>query len=424
MGNHPGRECQTMAQQAGLSQKLFEAIFANMTDGVAVIGSDGRIVICNPAMALMVGCPVSEIVGKTAAEAWGAAEIRPLDSSEKTSFEEIISPVSGTPHFVSVRTFGIGGGPAGDMRVHIYRDVTKSKMARRQQIRMDEAYRLLAENVDDGVLIVREDAVVFCNQRFSKLLGYTIVELNGAPAGRLYPEGCQPRRPAADQGPYHHPLRQPREFQCKDGGRLTCEVLEFPIEFRGQEALLNIVRASRRATDSVGPALGDAGRHPLTSLPSRAILLDRLHRAFGRASRHGEQLAVILLDLDALGEINEKYGQEVGDKVVRVAAQRLRSCVRPTDTVAHFADDSFSVLLENVTAPMRVALVAERILASVGAPFELGESSLSCSASVGVAYFVDSHGTPDDLIRDAQSALQRAKASGKGRFEIFGLAGA
>jgi diguanylate cyclase (GGDEF)-like protein/PAS domain S-box-containing protein len=157
----------------------------------------------------------------------------------------------------------------------------------------------------------------------------------------------------------------------------------------------------------------------LTGLPNRALALDRLEHALQRLGRGSDprSVAVVVVDLDRFKEVNEELGYDVGDGVLRALAPRLLEAVRPADTVARLGGDSFAVLCEDL-ADDDLVDVAERLVLAVRAPVEVGGEELRPTASAGVAT-AGAGGRASDLLRDAETAMSRAKAAGGDRFEVF-----
>jgi diguanylate cyclase (GGDEF)-like protein len=182
-------------------------------------------------------------------------------------------------------------------------------------------------------------------------------------------------------------------------------------------------RAIRYAADhraSVERLAHDALHDALTGLPNRTLFLDRLEQALRRARRAGpgKGAAVLFLDLDRFKIVNDSLGHHVGDELLRGVALRLDSALRPGDTVARMGGDEFTVLLEEVADPREATAVAERVLATLAVPFEIAGRELHVSGSIGIA-LAGPEVVPEELIRDADVAMYRAKADGKGRHAVF-----
>jgi diguanylate cyclase (GGDEF)-like protein len=167
-------------------------------------------------------------------------------------------------------------------------------------------------------------------------------------------------------------------------------------------------------------ALAQQALHdPLTSLPNRALFLDRLRGALDRSRRTGTPVAVLFLDVDGFKEINDTLGHGAGDRLLMVLAERFRGMLRPMDTVARFGGDEFTFLFEGLDSAGEAALVAQRITRSAGLPITLAGQQRSISISIGVALVTDPEEEIDDIIRQADTAMYRAKESGGDGFELF-----
>ncbi len=164
----------------------------------------------------------------------------------------------------------------------------------------------------------------------------------------------------------------------------------------------------------------DAMHDPLTDLPNRALFMDRLERAIEYNRRRGNySFSVIFLDLDQFKVVNDSLGHNVGDQLLVSVGQRLNLCLRTSDTVARLGGDEFVLLLEDTPSIDTVQTVAERILEELSLPFQFNGHRAFISASIGIVSSVAGYEQPADILRDADIAMYRAKALGKGRYEIF-----
>ncbi|HEU0305449.1 MAG TPA: EAL domain-containing protein, partial [Lysobacter sp.] len=158
----------------------------------------------------------------------------------------------------------------------------------------------------------------------------------------------------------------------------------------------------------------------LTGLPNRTFLYDALERALARMSRDpSHRFAVLFLDLDRFKVINDSVGHLAGDQMLKEAGARLAGCVRPFDVVARLGGDEFAVLLEDVNLPEEACHVAQRAIASLRQPMHIAGKELFTSASIGIALGHARYRRAEELLRDADVAMYRAKAHGRQRFEIF-----
>jgi diguanylate cyclase (GGDEF)-like protein len=158
---------------------------------------------------------------------------------------------------------------------------------------------------------------------------------------------------------------------------------------------------------------------PLTGLPNRALFLDRLTVALDRARRTNASIAVLFLDVDHFKQINDTLGHAAGDRLLKELAGRLRSMLRPMDTVARFGGDEFTFLFEELTNEREVVLITERITHAASVPIRLTEGETSVTVSIGIAMATEPSIGAEAVIREADAAMYRAKELGRSRYELF-----
>ncbi len=183
------------------------------------------------------------------------------------------------------------------------------------------------------------------------------------------------------------------------------------------------VYASHRQSERIGlleklehSALYD----PLTELPNRFLFVDRLRVAIAKQKRDKTHCyAVCFVDLDRFKNLNDSYGHSIGDELLKEMSGRFKAILRPTDTVARMGGDEFTFLIDDFSKPEEVILIANRILDAVKVPFNLSGYHLQIDASIGICYGHTKYSDSEDILRDADIAMYRAKALGKGRIDIF-----
>jgi diguanylate cyclase (GGDEF)-like protein len=190
-------------------------------------------------------------------------------------------------------------------------------------------------------------------------------------------------------------------------------------EARDQQALLSLaehasiaLNHARAIEETVLQALHDT----LTGLPNRSLFLDRMRHALARAERGEAPVAVLFCDLDGFKTVNDSLGHRTGDRFLVLVAERLADCLRPADTIARLGGDEFAVLLEELREPGDAARAAQRLLDALNAPFEVRGREVYISASIGIAA---GRSDAETLLRDADLAMYRAKARGKGRYAVY-----
>jgi diguanylate cyclase (GGDEF)-like protein/PAS domain S-box-containing protein len=219
-----------------------------------------------------------------------------------------------------------------------------------------------------------------------------------------------------------NPVTATFRFRCKDGGYLWTESLLRQVPHprnNGRVLLMASIRdiANRKIVEATlqRQALTD----PLTGISNRTVFMDRLGQALRRLERSATVIGVIYLDLDGFKVINDSLGHELGDRLLMKVAERTLAALRPTDTLARLGGDEFVVLSEGLTGIDDARRLAERVCESIEEPFVLGEESVICTASAGVATTADATHSARGLLQEADLALYRAKARGRNRAEVF-----
>src|SRR5205807_1210911 len=163
----------------------------------------------------------------------------------------------------------------------------------------------------------------------------------------------------------------------------------------------------------------DAVHDPLTSLPNRTLLTDRLRMAMARSARRKSLFAVLFLDLDHFKLVNDSLGHLAGDELLVQAAARLQEAVRPGDTVARISGDEFVILCEDVAGAEHAERIAARAADALSIPFQIEDRRVGASASIGIAVSRGELLSPEELLRNADTALYRAKEAGRARHVVF-----
>ncbi len=215
-----------------------------------------------------------------------------------------------------------------------------------------------------------------------------------------------------------------RSLQSDEAPDLT------PVAVRGRDEIAELARwfnaflvNLKTRQDMEARLRHDALHDALTGLPNRHLLIERLNHCMVRAHRSGQaDFAVLFIDLDHFKFVNDSTGHEAGDRLLVAVAERLRVYVRDVDTVARLGGDEFVVLLDDLRQPREALEITERLMRAIRAPVRIGEAEACVSASVGIAFgHAETTQRPEELIRDADIAMYRAKARGKDCYEIFDI---
>jgi diguanylate cyclase (GGDEF)-like protein/PAS domain S-box-containing protein len=266
--------------------------------------------------------------------------------------------------------------------------------------------------------------IVYVNQAFTQMTGYTDEELIGQTPRIL--QGPKTNRQVLQR--LKRELAEGKVVQGttinyrKNGSEFYNKLLIEPIRNAHGE-ITHYLSIQQDITDhqrAKARLLYDANRDPLTQLLNRFGALEQLEAGVARSKSYPDYLfAVLLLDLDRFKLINDSWGHQVGDQLLQHVAQRLQHCLRPTDMIARLGGDEFLILLNNIQDVAQVSLVAERIQQQLNQPFILGEYEVFSTASIGIALSSTGYEQTEDILRDADTALYRAKARGKACHAIF-----
>ncbi len=184
--------------------------------------------------------------------------------------------------------------------------------------------------------------------------------------------------------------------------------------------LIRQVFRDARAARATTLAVTQRAEHDfLTGLPNRMLLDDRIGRAIAAAQRHESKLAVLFIDLDGFKQVNDSLGHQIGDKLLQSVAQRLAECVRGSDTVSRQGGDEFVALLSELRDPEDAAIAAEKMLQAVAEVHSIDRHDLRITASIGVSVFPEDGLDAETLVKNADTAMYRAKANGRHCYQFF-----
>src|SRR6185369_10918478 len=186
-----------------------------------------------------------------------------------------------------------------------------------------------------------------------------------------------------------------------------------PLRYVG---VFNDITELRRKDDHIRHL---AFHDPLTGLPNRALLLDRLEHSLAFALREQENLGIMFIDLDRFKDINDSLGHDIGDGVLQEVTSRLLQSLRQSDTVARIGGDEFVVLLEHVEESGTYAILAKKIIASLAVPMSVGGHTIQIGASIGIACCPDDGNDATSLMKQADAAMYSAKSVGRGTYRFF-----
>ncbi|MCZ7384911.1 MAG: EAL domain-containing protein [Candidatus Methanoperedens sp.] len=287
----------------------------------------------------------------------------------------------------------------------------------------ESRFRALTESTSSAIFIYQQNKFLYVNPATQKITGYSEFELQGMNIWDLtHPDHRETikQRIQIQQKP-RGVFREEVKLITKQGEIRWVDFTAASIELAGQPVMLGTafdITDRKKAEDRL---LYDAFHDALTGLPNRNLFMELVGRAFERAKRYTDKTcAVIFMDLDNFKQINDSLGHTIGDKLLIEASKRLTSKqFRAADTVARLGGDEFVILIEDLQNPSQVIHVSKRIQQEIGKPFNLDGHEIFITTAIGIATFENSYNHPEEMLRDADTAMYRAKSNGKGQFMLF-----
>jgi diguanylate cyclase (GGDEF)-like protein/PAS domain S-box-containing protein len=311
------------------------------------------------------------------------------------------------------------------MRLLEYRRVIEKRTAELRE--SEERYALAAQGANDGLwdwnLITNE---VYFSVRWKSMLGYNEVEMGNSPDDwfiLVHPDDIENLKNSITAHLKEPNVHMENEYRIKHKDGSYIWMLCRGLTVRDEKG--KVVRMAGSQTDTTArkkmeeQLIYDAFHDGLTGLPNRALFMDRLKISFARKQRRKDhQFAVLFMDLDRFKNVNDSFGHLFGNQLLAEVARRLNENLRLGDTFARFGGDEFAILLDDITNPGYAKLVAERIHSELSVPFDINEKQVFITVSIGIATSGD-YNRPEDLMRDADTAMYKAKFNGRGCHMIF-----
>lgn len=418
------------------SEERFRSIFEQATVGIAQIGLDGRFLQANQRLCAISGRSEQDLLRQNYLRL-----IHPDDAAELA--EQVQRLLAGQTGQVAMeRRFMRGDGCNGwahlslslardvvtaapDHILAIVEDITDRKQAVEALRASEEKFRATIEHSPVGVAQASLGGDwLHVNKKFCEITGYSAEELYRLTAAAII-------HPDDLAGQSHHVKQlldgdaQSFCMECRYLRRdatvvwtsLTCSLVH-----RGDGLpayLLCVVEDISERKKSQERLAHLAQYDSLTGLPNRHLFRDRLAHALEHAARRGSQVALLFMDMDKFKEINDSMGHSAGDRVLAMVAERLRNCLRASDTVARFGGDEFIVILEDVASEADAGDVANKLMEAITPPYNLDGVEFFLSTSIGIALYPRDAGDNDALLKNADLAMYQAKDHGRNNYQFF-----
>lgn len=439
-----------------------QALSNNVIVGIAFV-RDRTVARCNRRFEELFGYSPGEAVGASARELYFANEqfeqagrnYAELDVGKSSMREHWMRRHDGSGFWCRVSGRAVQPGEPSRGYVWLFEDITDRKRADEDIQRMVREQDLILDNASVGIAFARQRKLQRCNPRLAEMFGYERDEMVGHDGAILF--GSRAEYDAEVDKMYVElaagsTYAVERRLRRKDGSEFWCKVVVKALDparpDEGTIGMFDDVSAEHAAREALERAVADrtqelvsanrrleaeiadrkqaetraqhlADHDPLTGLPNRRLLEDRLMQAIARGGRNQKPTAVMFVDLDRFKAINDTLGHAVGDVLLKEVSERLVKQLRVGDTVCRIGGDEFVVVLPEVTRSSDAAGVAQKIIDTVSLPITVEDRELQVSVSIGISVFPDDGGDAETLIRNADAAMYHAKETGRAGYQFF-----
>ena len=404
-----------------IDRGVLDLIIANVHEMIIVIDSHETIIAVNLEAKNRLAYYEDELIGES------VSRIFPEESSSKSrGLDHLVEVGSGAYVETFFRSKELKPIPVilSVAKIFGHPGMILSAQGISERKQTEEVHQIAQFSIDraaDAVFWIRPDARIdYVNEAACRVLGYSREELLALTVHNIDPNFLR-----TSWQEHWEEVKRARSFtlesiyRMKDGKTFPVEVSINYIRFQEKEYHCVFVRdiSERKRTEE---SLSYLAHHDgLTHLPNRTLLLDRLDQALARATRHKKTVAVLFIDLDNFKSINDSLGHSVGDLLLRTVSERLSKSVRKGDTVARLGGDEFAVLFPDMSDSHDVAKIIKKLSKIFETPFQLMENEFFITASIGVSVYPNDGNQSEILLRDADTAMYRAKEKGRNNYQFF-----
>ena len=413
----------------------FHSVFEHAGVGMAITGLDDAYVCVNRKFAGMLGYEPDEMhgvaagryaVGEQRADREQRAHALLSSAAREVTSEKCLLRKDGSNVWVSVVTSVIRAEDGRPRRfLSVVQDISARRAAELALRESEEKFRQLADNIPEIFWITdaRQRKLHYLSPGFETLTGTRLADVMRRPRSWLqvvHPEDRERvrlARKALPRAEYNVEYR----IVLANGSVRWVHDQAFPVRDAAGEVyrIAGIGADVTHRKEAEEKLVYLAHYDGLTGLPNRALFFDRLKQTLAQAGRRGVLAAVMFVDLDRFKVVNDTLGHAVGDELLRHVAQRLAGCVRVGDTVCRFSGDEFVLIINDLGAAEDARLIAQKVLYAFSDPFRVSGHEIFVSTSIGISMYPTDCEDEETLLKDADTAMYRAKESGRNNFQFY-----
>lgn len=423
-----------------ISEAKYRSLFESIDQSVIYLDATGIVVAVNHAAEQLLGLPRDVIIGRKFVDSCFKVikedgSTFPEEQQPSTLALSAGKPVEGVvmglfnpelQNYIWVTVNAVPEFKQGELRPYqilmTLTDITRQKQS---EGKLSMA-SVIFNNIGEGIFVTdKEKKIISVNEAFTTITGFTQQEVYGKSAHFLHSKKNNLKVEdeltgyAASVNSWQGEIwRRHKSSLDFPSWTTVSEVKDSSGEVAHYVHVFMDITHFKKTQDHLGFL---AYHDPLTKLPNRLLLKDRIDHSLQNALREGSQAAVLFLDLDRFKGINDTYGHAVGDGLLRETAKRIKNLVRKEDTVSRYAGDEFVVFMENIPDAKNPAKLAQKLIDTFNAPVYIKGYRLKISTSVGISLFPQDGRDTDTLIRNADAAMYRAKKEGRNNFQYYSL---